>query len=50
MFVVVFAIEKFRQYLLGSKVVVYTDQASIKYLMECSILNSDILHASIAKF
>ena len=31
--VVVFAFEKFRSYLLLSKVVVYTDHAALKYLM-----------------
>ena len=35
---VVFAFEKFRSYLLGSKVVVYTDHAAIKYLMKKRIL------------
>ncbi|XP_042028736.1 uncharacterized protein LOC121775758 [Salvia splendens] len=30
---VVFAFEKFRPYLLGSKVIVYTDHATIKYLL-----------------
>ncbi|XP_042012143.1 uncharacterized protein LOC121760564 [Salvia splendens] len=30
---VVFAFEKFRPYLLGSKVIVYTDHAAIKYLL-----------------
>ena len=31
--VVVFAIDKFRSYLLGSKVVIWTDHAAIKYLL-----------------
>jgi hypothetical protein len=31
--VVVFAIEKFRSYLLGTKVIVYTDHAALKYLL-----------------
>ncbi|CAM8959597.1 unnamed protein product [Rhodiola kirilowii] len=31
--VVVFALEKFRSYLLGTKVVVYSDHAAIRYLM-----------------
>ena len=31
--VVVFAFEKFRSYLLLSKVIVYTDHAALKYLM-----------------
>ena len=30
---VVFAFEKFRSYLLLSKVIVYTDHAALKYLM-----------------
>ena len=30
---VVYAFDKFRQYLIGSKVLVYTDHAAIKYLM-----------------
>jgi len=29
----VYALEKFRSYLIGSKVVVYTDHAAIKYLL-----------------
>ena len=33
MLVVVFSFEKFRSYLLLSKVVVYTDHAALKYLM-----------------
>ncbi|CAM8920461.1 unnamed protein product [Rhodiola kirilowii] len=31
---VVFALEKFRPYLLGAKVIVYSDHASIRYLMK----------------
>ena len=30
---VVFALDKFRSYLLGSKVVVYSDHAALKYLL-----------------
>jgi hypothetical protein len=30
---VVFAIEKFRSYLIGAKVIVYTDHATLKYLL-----------------
>jgi hypothetical protein len=31
--VVVFALDKFRSYLLGSKVLVYSDHAALKYLL-----------------
>jgi hypothetical protein len=31
--VVVFAIDKFRSYLVGTKVIVYTDHAALKYLL-----------------
>ncbi|KAI3445417.1 hypothetical protein Pfo_002082 [Paulownia fortunei] len=31
---VVFAFDKFRQYLIGTKVIVYTDHSAIKYLIE----------------
>ncbi|KAL1189306.1 hypothetical protein V5N11_014309 [Cardamine amara subsp. amara] len=31
---VVFAVEKFRSYLVGSKVIVHTDHAALKYLMQ----------------
>ena len=30
---VVFAIDKFRSYLVGAKIVVYTDHAALKYLL-----------------
>ena len=30
---IVFSLEKFRQYLVGAKVVVYTDHAAIRYLL-----------------
>ena len=30
---VVFALEKFRHYVLGSKIIVYTDHAALKYLL-----------------
>ena len=32
---VVFAFEMFRPYILGSKIIVYTDHASLKYLLSC---------------
>ena len=34
MLVIVFACEKFRPYILGSHVIIHTDHAAIKYLME----------------
>src|SRR6185295_5563555 len=33
MLAIVFALEKFRQYLLGTKVIVYTDHAALRYLL-----------------
>ena len=30
---VVFALEKFRPYVLGSKIIMYTDHAALKYLL-----------------
>ncbi|XP_021759097.1 uncharacterized protein LOC110723991 [Chenopodium quinoa] len=36
MYVVVFALEKFRPYLLGTRVIVYSDHAALKYLLEKS--------------
>ncbi|CAN6453639.1 unnamed protein product [Victoria cruziana] len=33
MLAVVFALEKFRSYILGSRVIIYTDHAALKYLM-----------------
>ena len=32
--VVVFALDKFKSYLLGSKIVVHTDHAALKYLFD----------------
>ena len=40
---VVFAFEKFRQYLVGSKVVVHTDHAALKYLMQKKDANPRLL-------
>jgi hypothetical protein len=31
--VIIFAVEKFRSYLVGTKVIVYTDHAALKYLL-----------------
>jgi hypothetical protein len=31
--VVVFAIDKFRSYLVGAKVIIYSDHAALKYLL-----------------
>ncbi|OMO98769.1 reverse transcriptase [Corchorus capsularis] len=33
MFVVVFALEKFRPYIMGSKVIIYSDHVALRYLM-----------------
>jgi len=32
--VIVFALEKFRSYLLGTRVIVYTDHTTLKYLLK----------------
>jgi len=34
LFAVVFAFEKFRSYLLGTKVIVFTDHAALRYLLK----------------
>jgi hypothetical protein len=34
LFIVVFALEKFRSYLLGTKVIVFTDHAALRYLLK----------------
>lgn len=31
--VIVYALEKFRSYLIGSKVIIYTDHSAIKYML-----------------
>ena len=36
-----FAIDKFRSYLVGAKVIVYTDHATLKYLLTKKILSLD---------
>ena len=33
LFVVVFALDKFRPYFIGSKVLIYTDHVALKYLL-----------------
>ena len=33
MLAIIYALEKFRSYLVGSKVIIYTDHAAIKYLL-----------------
>ena len=40
---VVFACDKFRPYIVDSKVIVHTDHAAIKYIMEKKMLNLDLL-------
>ena len=40
---VVFAGDKFRPYIVDSKVTIHTDHAAIKYLMEKKMLNLDLL-------
>src|SRR3989337_4148524 len=40
---VVFACDKFRSYIVDSKMIVHTDHAAIKYLMERKMLNLDSL-------
>ncbi|XP_070020071.1 uncharacterized protein [Nicotiana sylvestris] len=44
MLVVVFAFDKFRSYLIGSKVIVYTDHATIRYLIEKKESKSRLIH------
>jgi hypothetical protein len=34
LFAMVFALEKFRSYLLGTKAVVFTDHAALRYLLK----------------
>ena len=41
--VVVFACDKFRPYIVDSKVTIHTDHAAIKYLMKKKMLNLDLL-------
>jgi hypothetical protein len=37
---IVFAIDKFRSYLVGAKVIVYTDHSALKYLLTVGIFNA----------
>ena len=43
---VVFAIDKFRSYLVGAKIIVYTDYAALKYLLRKKMLNLASLDGS----
>jgi hypothetical protein len=38
---VVVAIDKFRSYLVGAKIIVYTDHVALKYLLTKKMLNLD---------
>ena len=40
---IVFALEKFRQYLLGTKVIIYSDHAAIKHLLTKKDLKSRLI-------
>src|SRR6185312_9991197 len=42
--VVVFAINKFRSYLVGAKIVVYTDHAALKYLLTKKDAKPHLIH------
>jgi hypothetical protein len=42
--VVVFAFEKFRSYIVNSKVIVYTDHAAIKYLLAKKDTKPRLIH------
>ncbi|XP_070013475.1 uncharacterized protein [Nicotiana sylvestris] len=44
MLVVVFAFDKFRSYLIGSKVIVYTDHAALRYLIEKKEFKPRLIH------
>ena len=41
---IVYALEKFRAYLIGSKVIVYTDRVAIKYLLTKSDSKPRLIH------
>jgi hypothetical protein len=42
--VVVFAIDKFSSYLVGAKVIVYTDHAALKYLLTKKDAKTQLIH------
>lgn len=44
MLVVVFAFDKFRSYIIGSKVIVYTDHATFRYLIFKKESKSHLIH------
>ena len=44
MLAVVFAIDKFRSYLLGSKIIIFTDHAAIKYLLAKKDAKPRLIH------
>ncbi|CAN6455713.1 unnamed protein product [Victoria cruziana] len=44
MLAVVFALEKFRSYILGSRVIIYTDHAALKYLMSKKDSKPRLIH------
>ena len=44
MLTVVFAINKFKSYLLGSKVIIFTDHATIKYLLAKKDAKPHLIH------
>ena len=41
---VVFAIDKFRSYLVGAKVIDYTDHATLKYLLTIDIKCGNVIN------
>nr|KYP43269.1 Retrovirus-related Pol polyprotein from transposon opus [Cajanus cajan] len=41
---IVYALEKFRSYLIGSNVIVYTDHAAIKYLLTKAESKPQLIH------
>ena len=43
MLAIVFACENFRPYILGSHVIIHTDHASIKYLMEKKVAKQGLI-------